>query len=255
MRLQSITRLSLLAFFITALFACNKTEILTTEAIEDYMPMAKGKYITYRLDSLVFTNFGSVTEIHPYQEKHMIDSVITDNIGQLSYRVYIYQRDSAGTGPWVPTGTYYITPLADQVEWVDENNFRYIKMHLPLKDGFSWKGNKYLATSPYSTEYNFSNDDNMGDWDYYYDGPPSAFDYKGNNYEDVLSVEQIDEAYNVPITVPTAYAARSRVVEKYAKNIGLVFKINELWEYQPNPGGANPYKTGFGITMWMIDHN
>ncbi len=30
----------------------------------------------------------------------------------------------------------------------------------------------------------------------------------------------------------------------------------EMWEYQPNTGGSGgPYKTGFGITMWMIDHN
>jgi hypothetical protein len=255
MRPLLIIRLSLLAFFVSILYSCNKTEEFTSEPLADYMPLAQGKYITYRLDSLVFTNFGSTDEIHSYQEKHVIDSVFTDLLGHTSYRVFTYQRDTTGTQPWIPTGTYYITPLNDQVEWMDENNFRAIKMHLPLRDGFTWKGNKYLVSSPYSSIYNFSNDDNIEDWEYYYDGPPSSFSFKGINYTDVYSVEQIDEAYNVPITIPTAYAAKSRVVERYAKNIGLIFKQNELWEYQPNPGGPNPYKTGFGITMWMIDHN
>jgi hypothetical protein len=31
----------------------------------------------------------------------------------------------------------------------------------------------------------------------------------------------------------------------------LVFKELIMWDYQPNSNG----KTGFGIKMWMIDHN
>lgn len=258
MRFLSTTRLSLLAIAAITVFSCNEKEEFNTEALQDYLPLAKGKYISFRLDSTVFTNFGTVTEIHSYQEKHVIDTVFTDNQGRTSYRVYVYQRDSAGTQSWQPTtSTYYVTPLTDQVETVDESNFRLIKMHLPLRDGYSWKGNKYLTTNqggPYGPKFNFSNDDNMNDWDYYYDGPPSSFSYRGQTYADVYSIEQADEAYNVPITDPNAYAAKSRSVEKYSKNIGLVYKELELWEYQPNPGGS-PYKTGFGIKMWMIDHN
>jgi hypothetical protein len=96
----------------------------------------------------------------------------------------------------------------------------------------------------------------MEDWDFYYDGPPGSFSYRGNNYTDVYSVEQANEAFNVPIVSPTSYAARSRSVEKYSKSIGLVYREYEIWEYQPNTGGAGgPYKTGFGITLWMIAHN
>ncbi len=258
MRFLSTPRISLLALLSIALFSCNEKEDFSSEALEDYMPLAEGKYITYRLDSTVFTNFGTVTEVHSYQEKHEIDTLITDNLGRPSYRVYIYQRDSAGTQPWQPTtSTYYITPVTDQIETVDESNFRLIKLHLPFRDGYSWKGNKYLTTSqggPYGTVYNFSNDDNMADWDYYYDGMPTTFSYRNQNYNDVYTIEQADESYNVPITDVNAYAARSRAVERYSKTIGLVYKELELWEYQPNPGGST-YKTGFGIKMWMIDHN
>jgi len=256
MKLFSVIRFSLLAITASIFFSCNEKEEFTTEALSDYIPLNAGKYITYRIDSTVFTNFGRNTEIHRYQVKHEIDEQITDNLGRPSYRVYRYLRDSAGTELWQPAGSYFITPLPDQVELI-EDNLRFIKMHLPVRDGNSWKGNKYLPPDPYAPfGYNFSKDDNMEDWDFYFDGQVSSFSYQGQNYTDVYSIEEADEAYNVPITDPTAYAARSRAVEKYSKMIGLVYREYELWEYQPNPGGAGgPYKTGFGIRMWMIDHN
>ncbi|MBI3137947.1 MAG: hypothetical protein HYZ15_05125 [Sphingobacteriales bacterium] len=255
MRIFYPVRLCLLAFSSIALFSCNEKESFTSAPLSDYLPLTARKFIIYRLDSMVFTNFGRSTEVHKYQVKDLIDTMITDNLGRSSYRVYRFLRDTAGTQPWQPAGSYFITPLADQVEVV-EDNLRFIKMHLPLRNGFSWKGNKYLPADPYGPLFNFSNDDSMEDWDYYYDGDAGSFSYGGFNYADVFSVEQIDESFNVPITTPTAYAAKSRSVEKYSKNIGLIYREYELWEYQPNPGGAGgPYKTGFGITMWMVDHN
>ena len=251
----AIARLLLLAPFTFFLFSCNEKEAFDTESLEDYMPMAVGKYITYRLDSLVFTNFGRTEETHPYQEKHIIEAEITDNLGRPSFRVHVYQRDSAGTQSWQPSNTYMVTPLADQLE-VSYDNLRFIKLHLPIRDGYSWKGNKYLPTNPYDPMYNFSNDNSMQAWDYYYDGPPSSFSYENIDYNDVLTVEQADEEDNLPIDPSVFYAAKSRSVERYAKNTGLVFKHYELWEYQANTGNpGGPYKTGFGIKMWMIDHN
>lgn len=245
----------------TLLFSCNKKEDFTTEELKDYVPLLAGKYITYRVDSMVFTNFGRNTEIHKYQVKHVIDALITDNLGRPSYRVYRFIRDSVDVTSWTPaqpwtnSGTYFITPVSDQLELI-EDNLRIIKLHLPIKASYSWKGNKYLPTDPYGQFYNFSNDDNMADWDFYYDGTSSSFSYKGNNYSNVQTVEEANESFNVPITIPTAYAAKSRAVEKYSKNIGLVYREYELWEYQPNTGNpAGPYKTGFGVTQWMIDHN
>lgn len=263
--MKPLTKFCLSITILSSLFfsSCNEKETLTTDALTDYYKMTPGKYITYRLDSLVFTNFGRNTEVHRYQIKDVVDAQITDNLGRPAFRVFRYIRDSTGTQEWQPAGlTYSVTLLNNQVE-VSENNLRFIKLHLPITDGYTWKGNKYLptsncptATGPYCQLYNFSNDDNMPDWDYHYDGGLSTFSYQGKNYTDVLNVEQVDESFNVPITIPTAYASRSRSVEKYSKDIGLVFRQYELWEYQPNTGGSGgPYKTGFGITMWMIDHN
>jgi hypothetical protein len=255
MRLKSFNRIIIIALLGTSIFSCNEKEEFTTDNISDYLPLATGKFIIYRLDSLVFTNFGRNPETHRYQEKDEIDAVITDNAGRPAYRINRYLRDSLGTTPWQSIGTYTITHLSDQAEML-EDNLRFIKLHMPMKNNFSWKGNRYLPTNAYVSKFNFSNDDNMGDWDFYYNGESSSISYRGNNYSNVYSVEEVDEAFNVPITVPTSYAARSRAVEKYSKSIGLVYREYELWEYQPNTSGSGgPYYTGFGIRKWMIGHN
>ncbi|MBL0333780.1 MAG: hypothetical protein IPP73_00115 [Chitinophagaceae bacterium] len=256
MSLSSIIRLTIFTGLSALLFSCEtQKEDFQTEALKDYLPLINGKYITYRVDSTVFTNFGRTTEIHRYQEKHVVDAQVTDNLGRPAYRVFRYINDSTASGAWVPSGSYMVVPQDLQYE-VIEDNLRVIKLHSPIKQDFSWKGNSFLANNPYDAMYNFSNDDNMEDWDFYYDNLGGSESYRGNNYTDVTTVEEADESYNVPIVDVNAYAARSRSVEKYSKTIGLVFRQFELWEYQPNTGGSGgPYKTGFGVTMWMVGHN
>jgi hypothetical protein len=259
MRFHPILRLNLLAIILFSFFSCTKkTEVFETEALNDYIPLNAGKYITYRIDSIVFTSFGRTTEVHKYLVKHVIDAQVEDNLGRPGYRLFRYVsniNDTINPQLWTPNGTYFITTLSDQVE-LTEDNLRFIKLHLPIKDGFQWKGNKYLPSDPYGSLYNFSNDDNMEDWDFKFDNSSTDFSYQGKNYTDICNIEEDDEEYNIPITDPNSYASKTRSVEKYSKNIGLVYREYELWEYQPNTSGSGgPYKTGFGIKMWMVDHN
>ena len=252
----AVTPLAFLSFLLVVLQSCTtEKETLTLEAIADYAPLQVGKYITYRVDSLVFTNFGRSIETHKYQVKHVVDATFTDGMGRPSYRIIRYISDSTASTSWQPDGIYFATSLTDQLEVVEDNR-RIIKLHLPLRSDATWKGNRYLPADPYEPLYNFSNDDAMDDWDYSIDGVSASFSYRGKNYNNVLTIEAMDEMFNVPITNQNVYAYLSRSVEKYSKQIGLVFRQHELWEHQPNTGGSGgPYKVGFGITQWMIDHN
>jgi hypothetical protein len=254
MRFRLTTNLTLVFLTLLILVSCSKTEQFSTEPLSDYIPTQAGKYITYRVDSLVFTNFGRNTEIHSYQVKHVVDAQLTDNLGRPSWRIYTYIRDSSGTQDWTPSGTYFITPLSTQTELV-EDNLRVIKLHAPIKEGYDWKGNTYLPDEPYRSTYDFNNDNDMRDWDFTYQAPQSSMTYRGNTYKDVYTVAEQDDSFNVPITDVTKYAYKTLAVEQYSKSVGLVFRQLEMWEYQPNTSGPSPYKTGFGITMWMIDHN
>ena len=249
-----IYRLSLAALLLISVFSCSdKKEEFPTEALPEYFPLEPGKFITYRIDSLVFTNFQRDIEVHSYEVKHVVDAEIVDNQNRPTYRVYRFLRNADGTGEWANNGSYLVTPLPDRIEVV-EDNLRFIKLHAPLREGYNWKGNSYLHLDPYGT-YKFTLFGYMRNWEYSYDSFNSSFEYEGEMYNDVWTVEQEDYGENFPVTEPARPGGKIRAVEKYARNIGLVFKEYTIVEYEPNTTGPEPYYRGFGITMWMIDHN
>ncbi|WP_121357389.1 hypothetical protein [Flavisolibacter nicotianae] len=253
--LMKTTRLlPLLALFLLA--SCKKeSESLQSEAVSDYLPAQTGKYRIYRLDSTLFTSFGTVTTVRSYQEKHLVDQSITDAAGRPAYRVFRYLRDAAGTEGWQAAGSYAIVPGTASVEVV-ENNLRFVKLTSPISQDKTWKGNRYLPADPYSAFYGFSNDDNMADWDYTYTGTGETLTLNGQTYNDVLTVQEADESVNAPVTQPSAYGYMNYAVDKYAKGLGLVYQELTMWEYQPNTtSGGNGYKTGFGVKRSLIDHN
>ena len=247
--------LSLVAIsFLFSTTSCKKeTEEFKTDAIADYLPLSVGKYITYRLDSSVFVNFGTTMEVHRYQVKNVVDAQVTDNLGRPSYRIIRYLTDSLATQPWVENGTYFITPLADQAEVIEDNQ-RYIKLHLPFKIDTDWKGNKYLSDDPFASLWTFENDNDMNQWDYNLESFQETMTIGNKTVNDVYTVFQIDDAFNAPVTDASIVGLRTLAFERYAKNIGLVTRDFIMWEYQPTSSQPAHYK-GFGIKMWMIDHN
>lgn len=228
-------------------FSCDKTEVEDFEVPDlaaEYLPLQVGKYITYQLDSTVFKNFGTVEEIHSYQEKNEIMERFTDLLNRPSYKVYRYLRDKNGTTPWTYSSTYYITPAADKIELV-ENNLRFIKLYLPQSTDVTWKGNKFLPDQPY---FSYGYITGIDFWDYKYNGY-ETLKLNNVNYDNVLVMKAIDESLNLPITASTDVASRTLYIDKYAKNIGLVYQEFTLWEYQ------SKRKVGFGVKRSMIDHN
>ena len=249
-------RLLLPALMALCLFSCKKqTEDYPTDQLAAYVPLKTGKYITYRLDSTVFKSFGTVPEVHSYQEKHVVDSLLPDALGRSSYRVFRFTRDTAGTGPWQPAGSYFVTPLRNTIE-VTENNLRVIKLTLPIQKDNTWKANRYLPDEPMSALYTFSNDLDMSTWDYTYASVQDTIHLKNGVVNDVITVNGIDRSFNAPVMNENSIGYKDYQQDRYAKNIGLVYQEFIMWEYQPPhenvPVGQT---TGFGIRRSMIDHN
>jgi hypothetical protein len=238
----------LLLVIIVLLNACTKeNEIYTTASLKDYYPLQVGKYITYNLDSTVFIRFGSRDTIIHYQVKDSTDAQITDNLGRPAFRIVRFIRKDA-TKPWTPNNTFMAIPTTSSIEYV-ENNLRFLKLVLPIKQDYTWKGNGYLTIDPYPT-YGFSSAF-MDDWDYTYEGTNLPSTVGGVNLASTLTVLERDETLGDPKALGTLYAEKTYSIEKYAKNIGLVYKEFLHWEYQ---GNINAYK-GFGVKLTMIDHN
>ncbi len=251
-----------IVLFSVFFFSCKKeTETIDdfahqTERLTELLPLQPGKYIIYRLDSIVFVNFAANQEIHYYQEKQLIDAQITDNLGRPSYRVLRFLRDTAGTESWRSAGSYFITPTAKTIEII-ENNLRKVKLATPVQQDLSWKGNQYLPTKPYHGFYNFSNDNAIANWEYSFSSVDETMVLNGTTINNVFTVSQVDESQNTPFdsSNPPSYASRTFAEDKYAKGIGLVYQELIMWEYQANLGNPTPYFIGFGIKRSMIDHN
>ncbi len=233
-----------------AFSACKKSsETFETASIDDYSPLTVGKYISYQLDSLVYVNFGTTAETHSYQVKYEVDAAITDNLGRPAYRIIRYIRKTPAN-PWVSDNTILATPTNNGLE-VTENNMRYIKLKLPIRDLYSWKGNSFIDTYSINSEVKY-----LDDWDYTYDSVNVAQKIGTFNLDSTIKVDQRDEVIGNPGDA-NSYSEINKGVEKYAKGIGLVYRRFFHNEYQPpTPGQSGRFVTGsYGITLTMIDHN
>jgi hypothetical protein len=242
------TRLTLLATIVLVFSQCNKKDELATEPVDSYLQLQVGKYVIYRLDSLKFVNLDTVKS--SYQAKDEIDGAITDNLGRPSWRVVRYLRDLAGTQAWTPSLTYMITVSNGTAE-VIEDNFRYLKLKQPIRDGFNWKGNTHISlySSDPDWDYRF-----LDDWAYTYENVDGGFTTAGGPVENTITVNQRDEVLGSP-NDPLGYSERNFAFEVYGKGIGLVYKDFLHMQYQPASGGNPAYRLGYGIKLNMLSHN
>ena len=230
------------------LFACaKKNELLSTVSLNEYYPLQVGKFISYNLDSTVFINFNTRDTVVRYQVKDSVDAKLTDNLGQPAYRIIRYVRKDASRS-WTPNNTFMAVQTPNSIEFV-ENNLRFIKLVLPIKQDYTWKGNRYLTFDPYPS-YGFSSAF-MDGWDYTYRDVNSSLIVGGLNYQNILTVAERDETLGDPKIAGTSYAEKTYSIEKYAKNIGLIYKEFIHWEYQ----GNNKSFKGFGVKLTIFDHN
>ena len=247
----------LILLAVALVYSCNKKgDIQNPAQLAEYMPLQTGKYIHYRLDSMRFIDFGQRDTVVSYDAKDVVDGELTDNLGRQTFRVVRYLRDIASTSDedYTATLTYFVTPTRESIE-LQEENLKFQKLRLPVNEGFSWHGNSFLPATPYYNIYQFSNDEDINVWDYTYNNVNEQAVINDNLYDSTVTVLQVADSSNVPIEFPDGLAYRNYWTETYAKNIGLIYKEVVMWEYQP-PNSGNPgFRSGFGLTMSIIDHN
>lgn len=239
-----------------AVLGCEKkTDDRVYDKPADYFPMQVGKYILYRLDSTRFVNFGQDEEISSYQAKDIVEGVTTDQLGRQAWRVVRYLRplNSTNEQDWVGNVDYEVIPGDNYVE-VYENNLRFVKLTGPVKEGHTWIGNGYLPDEPFP-KYEFTAAVNIHFWDYTIDEVGVVSNINNQPYDSTVTITQINDSSNVPVTNPSVIGQKMRWIEKYAKNVGLVYKDVLIWEYQPPTGTEDAYRTGFGLRLTILGHN
>ena len=143
-------KLSTLSFILAVtifVFSCKKENTeLNFERIQNYYPITKGKYITYRLDSTVYTTLGTKKEVRAYIVIDVLDTSITDNLGKIAYVFKRSIRNSIDTTKWDLLTTYRVSIDSAKIA-VTENNLRFVKLVSPLREELTWKGNSFVNTN------------------------------------------------------------------------------------------------------------
>ncbi|MEO5943095.1 MAG: hypothetical protein ABIP30_01915 [Ferruginibacter sp.] len=254
--MKGLNRVTLFIFVCIAslyFIACKKVNDDTKfVSYKSYTAPGLGKYIVYKLDSTITASFGAYFVVHSYLIKDSIVAVIKDNQDRETFKIFRYQFDSLHR-VWNPTNTFYLTPTANSLEYV-ENNLRYISLVNPVTEFNQWQGNSYISQSLYN-ENNF-----FPTWTYTYKNVGQPFSVGGFNFANTVTVEQYDSTNNRPFSA-TNYSSYSKAYEVYADSVGLVYKDILSWEYnsftsisgcklvKPKTGG------GFDTTLINCDAN
>jgi len=237
------------------LAACNKKEAYPTVPLSTYYPLSIGKYIIYRMDSLVFTNFGQNMVTNSYLAKDTVDDTLYDNLGRLTYRVHRYLTDTLFQNPWQDDITYTVTPTATDIELV-ENNLRFIKLTEPFTTDMTWYGNAYLGDDPYQSYYGeLTSQSSLQFWQFNYANIGQTFQIGSITVPNSITVQEANDSTNLPLPSDSVFANKSYGLEVYGAGIGLVYKSYILWDFQPVTPDLPGYYEGFGVTMWMVGHN
>lgn len=243
-------------FFLLILVSCSKeTENYVSDSPSDYFNLQPGKYAIYDLDSTVFVNFGQYDTVIHYEAKDLVDAEIQDNNQRRGWRIIRYLRKPGESDDaWVPSGTYMIIPTANTIELV-ENNFRYLKLITPVKEGVTWKANSYLPSKPFASIYAFSVDEDIQYWPSTYENVGMPATVNGLDFDSTLTIRQVEDSVNVPVTIPDSYAYQILWNEQYAKGVGMISRNIKMWEYQPPTMGQPGFRTGFEVSMRIKSYN
>jgi hypothetical protein len=238
----------------TILFtACKKTDTYSPEPVNDYYPLTVGKYITYDLDSIIFTNYGAsilTLDTFHYQIQYVVDAQIVDNLNRTAYRIIRYIRPDSTFG-WTSDETDMAVNTGRTIEFTEEN-LKYVKLTQPIQNGYSWAGNSYIETTSL-----ISTEQYLGGWEYTYDGLNAPVTLGNLTVDSTLQVAEIDDStgpqdHTNPYN--DYYSTKTYSSETYAKGIGLIYRNFFYDIYQPTTT-ASPGYTGYGIILTMIDHN
>jgi hypothetical protein len=241
---------ALLAVTIVQAGCKKETEQLNNPLLEDYAPQSVGKFISYQLDTFKYLPFSLKDTTVSYQVKYLTDALISDNLGRPAYRVVRYIRKT-GVDAWVPDNSFLSLNTGNTLEFI-ENNLRFLKLKLPVREGYTWKGNSYIDTYSLNSGVRY-----MDDWDYTYEGVNEPLTLGAFQIDSTITVNQRDEVIGNPADA-SAYSEKNFSSEIYARGIGLVYRRFLHTEFQPaTPGGTDASYTddSYGITLTMIDHN
>jgi hypothetical protein len=185
-----------------SVFSCRKPDPVTELRDENalFIPLEKGKYITYNVDSTLWFDTACVTLVRKYQMMYTVADTFTDAQGRQSYRIDTRIRQKTDE-PWKLHDVLYITRTDVNLEW-SQSGLRQVKMIFPIRERATWKGNSYVPVNDADLKF-------YDGWDFHYTNVGESFNTGEVIYPSTLIVNQVDRVENDPERIPEAHGSRT----------------------------------------------
>ena len=184
----------------TLLFAVScKKDKQSVDFHFDYFPINKGHFVTYSSHE-VYTDTNEIITSYRYDYfiKALIGDTFVDNEGRIARRYERYTSDFQ-TGPWVLRDIWTVYLNGNKLELIEENN-RIIKLVLAPSKLKEWNTNAYTT---------------LPELNCYYTNIHVPYSLNALDYDSTVTVEQ-ENTHNL--------IQYKRKFERYAKDVGLVYK-------------------------------
>ncbi|QES89296.1 hypothetical protein [Rhizosphaericola mali] len=232
--------------------SCSKTTIdtQTYSTYKDYLSINVGDSYLYRLDSVALLSFGTDTVTRTYYRKDSVISASLDGENNTTYRIYTYLKPfTSSSNSWVYLNAYNITLDSTNLQLVDENNLRFIKLSNPITVEHSWDGDAYFTIGT-SASSSFSDPADVyinyqSQWSYQYTDLNTAQTFYDQSYNNTITVNEIDYTEGSM----SSYYTRLYSSESYAKGLGLIHRKFLFLNWQT----SSDYSTySYGIELTRI---
>jgi hypothetical protein len=230
--IKSIYAVVLCLFLSLVIFTCKKKdkEIIPVNYGYNYFPEKVGQYAIYEVDSIAQDDASNKHDTTRYLLKELIAESFLDNSGRPAYRMERYYKYYRKNIPydsmnWQGPRVWYANSTISTAEKVEEN-VRYIKLTFPVSKGKKWDGNAYNT---------------LGQKQYEVTSVDVPETINGVHFDSVITIKQFEQVDFIEYIYQE---------EKYARNIGLVYKVQDSLLY--NGGAADT--TGYTYTQQIITY-
>lgn len=228
-----LTLISVLIFFNACQNEIENYQLSTED--DQYFPLKLGEVRTYKIDSTIFDNKGTIkNKISRIAKESIIESYIDDE-GEVNFIIEqnIFDNDKL-------VQTNILNAYKNKTKAVrNEGNLKFIKLVFPVIKGKSWDGNALFDAENTIVRIAGEPIKMYELWDYRYNETGISKTLNGIDYKNVVSVIQTDTENSIE---------KRYSLEEYAKDVGLIYKkmmilntqkidlINTPWELKAEEG-------------------
>ncbi len=217
------------------LSSCKKdSKAETVDLYRSYFPDWTGHYVDYQVDSIIKNDVNPALDtVYQEQVRELIQSVFYDNSNRPTLRIERYKKKYDSTVPysqipWTLSDVWTANVTTTTAEKKEENQ-TFLKLVFPVNADQKWNGNSYNT---------------MPSWDYRITSAHLPETINSLHFDSVATVTQ---------TGANDLVEANHGMEKYAKNVGMIYKEVVMLQVQPKDiNDIPPYDDTISVQYYRM---